>query len=254
MAPTAGLLLVAATALLGAGSGEIESFVRVDEKVSTGARLAAGQIERLRSERTRAIVDLREPGEIDPSLSAAAEQAGIRYVSIPVRTAEPRDEQVDRFLEVLADPGMYPVFLTCGSGNRVGAFWMIRRMVVDLGLGVEIVGLPTVRVADGLALSSRNAYLSADERKRAVALPTALNSAAAVIRSGKPVGAALATAKQSLVDAGFLSIDYVALVDAATLEPLEAPGGAMRLIAAATIGGTRLIDNVAVEMDPSSRP
>ena len=131
MAPTAGLLLVAATALLGAGSGEIESFVRVDEKVSTGARLAAGQIERLRSERTRAIVDLREPGEIDPSLSAAAEQAGIRYVSIPVRTAEPRDEQVDRFLEVLADPGMYPVFLTCGSGNRVGAFWMIRRMVVD---------------------------------------------------------------------------------------------------------------------------
>jgi pantoate--beta-alanine ligase len=131
---------------------------------------------------------------------------------------------------------------------------VIRRMVVDLGLGVEIVGMPTVRDADGLALSSRNAYLSADERKRAVALPTALNTAAAAIRSGESVGAALAAAKQSLVDAGFLSIDYVALVDAATLEPLEAPGGAMRLIAAATIGGTRLIDNLAVEMDSSSRP
>jgi pantoate--beta-alanine ligase len=131
---------------------------------------------------------------------------------------------------------------------------VIRRMVVDLGLGVEIVGMPTVRDADGLALSSRNAYLSADQRKRAVALPTALNTAAAAIRSGESVGAALAAAKQSLVDAGFLSIDYVALVDAATLEPLEAPGGAMRLIAAATIGGTRLIDNLAVEMDSSSRP
>jgi pantoate--beta-alanine ligase len=131
---------------------------------------------------------------------------------------------------------------------------VIRRMVVDLGLGVEIVGMPTVRDADGLALSSRNAYLSADERKLAVALPAALNTAAAAIRSGEPVGTALAAAKQSLVDAGFLSIDYVALVDAATLEPLEAPGGAMRLIAAATIGGTRLIDNLAVEMDSSSRP
>lgn len=132
MAFTAGLLLAAAGAMLGAGAGEIENFVRVDEKVSTGVRLAAGQIGRLRSAGTRAIVDLREPGEIaDPSLADAAAQAGIRYVSIPVKTAEPRDEQVDRFLVVLADPEVYPVFLTCGSGNRVGAFWMIRRMVVD---------------------------------------------------------------------------------------------------------------------------
>jgi pantoate--beta-alanine ligase len=128
---------------------------------------------------------------------------------------------------------------------------VIRRMAADLSLGVEIVGLPTVRDADGLALSSRNAYLSADDRQRAVALPTALENARQAILSGEPVAAALASARQQLGNVGFASIDYFALVDAASLEPLDAPRGAMRLIAAATIGGTRLIDNIAVETDQS---
>jgi pantoate--beta-alanine ligase len=95
-------------------------------------------------------------------------------------------------------------------------------------------------------MSSRNARLGPDERKLAVALPQALENARDRIQSGEPVGPALAMAKQALVDAGFLKIDYVALVDAATLEPLEKPQGEMRLIAAAIIGGTRLIDNVRV--------
>jgi pantoate--beta-alanine ligase len=123
---------------------------------------------------------------------------------------------------------------------------VIRRMVADLGFAVEIAGVPTVREADGLALSSRNAYLSADERGRAVALPRALEAARDAILAGDPVGEALQQAKQSLVDAGFLRIDYLALVDSATLEPLEQPGGEMRLIAAAAMGSTRLIDNIAV--------
>ena len=123
---------------------------------------------------------------------------------------------------------------------------VIRRMVADLGLPVEILGVPTVRDADGLALSSRNALLSADERKLALALPNALQDAARRIGDGEPVGGVLARAKQTLVDAGFLKIDYVALVDAATLEPLDEPAGEMRLIAAATLGTTRLIDNVSV--------
>ena len=123
---------------------------------------------------------------------------------------------------------------------------VIRRMVADLGLPVEIVGVPTVREPDDLALSSRNAYLSADERRRAVALPKALNAARQAIRGGTPVATALQQGKQALVDAGFLKIDYLALVDAATLEPLDEPKGDMRLIAAAVIGTTRLIDNVAV--------
>ncbi len=124
---------------------------------------------------------------------------------------------------------------------------VIRRMATELGLGIVIVGVPTVRDADGLALSSRNAYLSADERKRAVALPQALNAARDAVLAGEPVDSALAAAREKMASAGFSSIDYTALVDAASLEPLDAPRGAMRLIAAATIGGTRLIDNVPVE-------
>ena len=120
---------------------------------------------------------------------------------------------------------------------------VVRRMAADLGISCEIVGFPTVRDADGLALSSRNAYLSADERARAVALPQTLHSAAEAIHSGAPVAEVLADARASLERAGFSRVDYLALVDAATLEPLDAPNGEMRLIAAAVIGSTRLIDN-----------
>ena len=123
---------------------------------------------------------------------------------------------------------------------------VIRRVVADLGLPVEILGVPTVRDSDGLALSSRNANLSADERQLAVALPTGLMNAARGIEAGEPIGPALAAAKQAFIDAGFLKIDYLALVDAETLEPLGEAAGNMRLIAAATIGHTRLIDNVEV--------
>jgi pantoate--beta-alanine ligase len=123
---------------------------------------------------------------------------------------------------------------------------VIRRMVADLNIPVEIVGVPTVRGPDGLALSSRNAYLNADERQRAAALPNALKDARTAILAGESVSAALREAKQALVDAGFLKIDYLALVDAATLQPVDQPIGNMRLIAAAVIGTTRLIDNIAV--------
>jgi pantoate--beta-alanine ligase len=120
-------------------------------------------------------------------------------------------------------------------------------MTQDLQLGVEILGHPTIRDAEGLALSSRNAYLSSDERRAALALPQALNEAAERISSGVPVAEALAQAKDRLTAAGFSRIDYVALVNAMTLEPLEQAGGPRRLIAAAVIGRTRLIDNIAVE-------
>jgi pantoate--beta-alanine ligase len=124
---------------------------------------------------------------------------------------------------------------------------VIKRITADLGLPIRVHGYPTVRDPDGLAMSSRNGRLGPDERKQALALPRTLETTAKQIAAGKPVRRALAEAKQALVDAGFLKIDYVALVDAATLEPLSEPAGEMRLIAAATIGGTRLIDNVAVK-------
>ena len=125
---------------------------------------------------------------------------------------------------------------------------VIRRLVIDLNLPIEVIGLPTVRDADDLALSSRNAYLSAEERSNAVELPRALNEAAERIQSGTSVAEALATAKKRLTKAGFSRIDYVALVNAMTLEPLDKPSDPMRLIAAATIGKTRLIDNIAVDL------
>ena len=121
---------------------------------------------------------------------------------------------------------------------------VIRRMVMDLALPVEIVGVPIMRDADGLALSSRNAYLTVDERKRALGLPHALVAARDAIRSGAAVVASLAIARASLPEAGFDPIDYLALVDGATLEALDAPAPGARLIAAARIGTTRLIDNL----------
>ena len=123
---------------------------------------------------------------------------------------------------------------------------VIRQMVRDLAIPVEIAAVPTVREADGLALSSRNAYLLPEERQRALALPRALEAARAAILSGTQVADVLAEARNSLLDGGFSRVDYFALVDAQSLEPLDHPRGEMRLIAAAVIGTTRLIDNLAV--------
>ena len=123
---------------------------------------------------------------------------------------------------------------------------VIRRMVEDLNIPVEIDSVPTVREEDGLALSSRNAYLSVENRARAAALPRALDYARGAIVDGTSVRMALDTGRKMLVEAAFSRIDYFALVDSGTLEPLEVPAGEMRLIAAAAIGGTRLIDNLAL--------
>ena len=123
---------------------------------------------------------------------------------------------------------------------------IIRRMALDLDLGVEIVGAPIVRDVDGLALSSRNAYLSADERRAALALPRALQETGAQIEAGAHIDLALDHAKNMLLQAGFASVDYVALVDSASLEPLETLDREARILAAARIGTTRLIDNFPV--------
>ena len=121
---------------------------------------------------------------------------------------------------------------------------VIRRMVVDLDLDIEIHGVLTQREDDGLALSSRNVYLVPEDRARAVALPRALGVAERAIAKGGDPEAALAQAREMLTQAGF-EIDYVALTDAETLgDPVE--GRPMRLLAAARIGGTRLIDNIPV--------
>jgi pantoate--beta-alanine ligase len=123
---------------------------------------------------------------------------------------------------------------------------IIARMTADLDLPVEIVGVSIQREADGLALSSRNAYLSADERRAATALPRALDQAAQKIASGGLIKDALDVATEQMKMAGFQSVDYVALVDGATLQPVTKLTDSARLLAAARIGKTRLIDNLAV--------
>ncbi len=124
---------------------------------------------------------------------------------------------------------------------------VIRRMVTDLNLPIEIISVPTQRDDDGLALSSRNIYLAPEDRARAVALPRALGVAARVIGQGGDAVQALATAREALLSGGFDTIDYVELIDAETLAPLPDPARPRRLLAAARIAGTRLIDNIAVD-------
>jgi pantoate--beta-alanine ligase len=126
---------------------------------------------------------------------------------------------------------------------------IVKRMARDLDLGVGIVGLPTVRDADGLALSSRNAYLSADERRDALAIPEALDAAAEVLAWGETDGAAIEAAMRTRVSersGEAVKLDYAAVVDPDTLEPLAKIDRPARAIIAGRVGATRLIDNCAL--------
>ena len=122
---------------------------------------------------------------------------------------------------------------------------IIRRMAADLDIGTAIHGRAIVRDHDGLALSSRNTYLSADHRARALALPRTLTAMREAIVTGMPVAAALAAGERSIKSAGF-ALDYLELVDGETLHSLGAAAPGARLMGAGVIGTTRLIDNIAL--------
>jgi pantoate--beta-alanine ligase len=130
---------------------------------------------------------------------------------------------------------------------------VIRQLVRDLGLPIEIIGVPTQRDADGLALSSRNAYLTEEERLAARILPRALGEAAQAIEGGADIAEALARARTRLGEAGFDPVDYVELRDAETLAPLARLDRPARLLAAARMGKTRLIDNLPVNSSSPRR-
>jgi pantoate--beta-alanine ligase len=122
---------------------------------------------------------------------------------------------------------------------------LLRRMVRDLDFGVSVVGVPTVREPDGLALSSRNAYLSAEDRPRAATLNRALRAGAGISARGPQ--AVLDAAWEVLREEPALAVDYLELRDA-DLRPDPQPGDTARLLVAARLGGTRLIDNVSVQL------
>ncbi len=123
---------------------------------------------------------------------------------------------------------------------------VIRRLARDLDLGVEIVGVPTVRESDGLAMSSRNNALSHHGRAVAGRLHGALKQVARRIAAGEAVAEALARGRDKLIALGFDAIDYLELRDAETLAPLDQATRPARLLAAVHIDGCRLIDNIAL--------
>jgi pantoate--beta-alanine ligase len=124
---------------------------------------------------------------------------------------------------------------------------VIRQTVADLNLPLKIVAAPTSRDRDGLARSSRNAYLTADERAVAPALNRALKGIAAIAAKGGLINKAIDVATHDLLHEGFTKIDYLTVRDAETLAPFEPKAGRPgRVLGAAWLGTTRLIDNIAV--------
>ncbi len=110
----------------------ILNFLRVNKQVCTGGQPTLEDLATLKAEGIKAVINLRQPSEYDAEAEAAkARQLGLRYFNIPVSVAAPKDAQADEFLKLTADPANRPAFIHCASANRVGAFWMIRRVLVD---------------------------------------------------------------------------------------------------------------------------
>lgn len=138
---------------------------------------------------------------------------------------------------------------------------VVRRLVADLSLPVEVVGCPTVREPDGLALSSRNARLSRDERRAATALYRALQAGAAAavdavgLAGGRAPAGGVRAAMRAVLDAEpLVTADYAELVDPGTMTPADTLDGERRLVVAASVGGVRLIDNLAVPVPAGPSP
>ena len=123
---------------------------------------------------------------------------------------------------------------------------IVRRLVRDLNIPTEIVGCPTLRESDGLAMSSRNVRLPSEVRAVAPELHKAMMAAAEAIGAGQAVGDALDAARQALLAAGFDEVEYLELRDAERLTPLDLLDRPARMLAAAWLGGVRLIDNIDV--------
>jgi len=143
---------------------------------------------------------------------------------------------------------VYPAIAAFGQKDAQQAT-LIQRMVRDLLLDVEILVLPTLRDADGLALSSRNRYLSADQRRAALAIPRSLSAAKEALGDGqRTVEKVVSAARQVLESEALLTVDYVELVDRQSFKKVEELSGEMVLVVAARVGQTRLIDNVPLHV------
>ncbi len=209
----------------------------------------------------------RYPRDLDGDL-AKCESAGVEWVFVPeVSTLYPPGYQTYVEVEGVSQglcgarrPGHFRGVATivtqlfCLFRPQLALFGekdyqqlqVIKALARDLHLGVEVVGMPTVREADGLAMSSRNAYLNPEERQRSLALYRGLSQAQALARAGERQVEVLVSAVRAELTAARAREDYVAGVDAETLEPLAERSDARpaRMLVAAYLGPTRLIDNV----------
>jgi pantoate--beta-alanine ligase len=136
--------------------------------------------------------------------------------------------------------------IACFGEKDFQQLQVIRRFARDLDLPIEIVGVPTVREPDGLAMSSRNRYLSKEQRAIAARLPAIMRETVAKLKSGTPAAPILAAARAEILSGGFDRVDYLELCDTESLQPIATARPQARLFVAAHLGKTRLIDNWAV--------
>ena len=126
------LLLFGGVAVAQQEPWSIKNFFRVNEQVCTGGQPTMEELEKLKAEGVKAIINLRMPSEYNSEEEAAkAKELGLRYFHIPFNNDDPKDEAVEQFLKVMADKANLPVFIHCTTANRVGAFWLIRRVLAD---------------------------------------------------------------------------------------------------------------------------
>src|SRR5207247_2589563 len=126
------ILLVAGSGIAQQDASSIRNFLRVNDQFCTGGQPRPEQLEMLKKEGVNAIINLRPPSEHRAEEEeSAAKGFGLRYFNIPVVFSDPKPEQVDQFLQITDDPANRPAFIHCASAVRVGAFWMIRRVVRD---------------------------------------------------------------------------------------------------------------------------
>ena len=125
-------LLVGAALASPQSSQPIMNFLRINTDICTGGQPTVEQLTALKADGVKTIINLRTPTEYDPAPEIAkAKELGLRYFNIPVASSGPKDEQVVEFLKLTDDPQNRPAFIHCASANRVGAFWMIRRVLRD---------------------------------------------------------------------------------------------------------------------------
>jgi uncharacterized protein (TIGR01244 family) len=131
------LLLLSQSAAVSQGVPPIRNFMRVTPEFCTGGQPRPEHFAQLKADGVKAVLNLRQPGEHRAAEEqATVEQAGLKYFNIPVEYTNPEDAQVDEFLRLTDDPSNRPMFIHCTAAIRVGAFWMIRRVLRD-GMTVE---------------------------------------------------------------------------------------------------------------------